>query len=726
MFLAFVVGGMTAGATAVLAAVRSVALTFLLLSLLPLTIRFFSEGDFLSLAMGTMILIYLAALIFVADTNYRANLRVLHLHREKQVLLTRAVSEKTAASELNRQLQQTLTEYHQIEQALLKANHKLEAQIQARSQELEREIAERRLYMTEMQHAVYYDTLTQLPNRYLLQDRLQHALSRAQHSGNLVAVLHLTLNRLRLLSSGFGYHTGDALLRTAAARLQTCVSDADTLAYLGGDDFIIVLEDLTDDDQALAAAQRIIAAMAQPLNVSEHRFHVRGSIGLSIFPADGTGAEVLLQHANLALHDIDRHSDSGCQRYTATIANRVTDRLTLGMELQRVLPEDALSLYYQPQIDLLTAQVIGCEALLRWEHPQRGLLSAEVIIASAKTANLLMQLDDWVLYTACRQIKAWQNAGLAVPYVAVNLSAHQFQQADLPGRVARVLAEVGLPACHLKLELTEDMLVQNIDQAVLTINALRALGIQIALDDFGTGYASLDYLKRFVIDWLKIDRSFISDLVTSPNDAAIVSTMISLAHDFGTRVIAEGIEQEAQLRFLQSRHCDAVQGYYLSSPLTATAADEWFRTPPVNITRQLNAQRTVLIVDDEHDYRELWSEVLKRDGYHILTAGDPQQAMQVLASEPVDVVLSDYHMPAMNGVDFLRQVRRLHPGVIRVLTSAFGNVHVLAGAVNEGAIFRFLFKPVELEQLRDTVRAAVLSRTGYDFAGHKTAAEVTV
>jgi CheY-like chemotaxis protein len=313
-----------------------------------------------------------------------------------------------------------------------------------------------------------------------------------------------------------------------------------------------------------------------------------------------------------------------------------------------------------------------------------------------------------------------------VPYVAVNLSAHHFQQADLPGRVARVLAEVGLPACHLKLELTEDMLVQNIDQAVLTINALRALGIQIALDDFGTGYASLDYLKRFVIDWLKIDRSFISDLVTSPNDAAIVSTMISLAHDFGTRVIAEGIEQEAQLRFLQSRHCDAVQGYYLSSPLTAAAAGEWFRTPPVNITRQLNAQRTVLIVDDEHHYRELWSEVLKRDGYHILTAGDPQQAMQVMASEPVDVVLSDYQMPAMNGVDFLRQVRRLHPGVIRVLTSAFGNVHVLAGAVNEGAIFRFLFKPVELEQLRDTVRAAVLSRSGQDFAANKTGTEITV
>ncbi len=559
VFVAFVLAGMTAGAVSVLSAVRVAPLIFMLPALLPLAVQFFRQEGTLPVAMGVMTLLFLAGMFTAIWNIHRSILRALRLHQEKQKLLDRVQTDKAALQAVKRNL---------------------EARVKARTAALEREIAERRTYEVELERLASHDTLTQLPNRQLLLDRLHHALDQARRSGSPAAVLFIDLDRFKVINDSLGHTGGDELLQAVAHRLQTCVRVTDTVARLGGDEFVIVLEGLSKDESTVTITRKVLDAMSVPFTVADQEVFVNCSIGIGQFPKDGDDAQTLLKNADTALHRVKAQGRNGFQFYTAAMNARASERLALETSLRRALEREELTLYYQPQVDLKSGGVIGLEALLRWRHPHLGLLLPATLVPLAEETGLIIAIGEWVLRSACAQAKDWQNTGQPVLPIAVNLSARQFMQADLTDRVIQILEDSGLPNGYLKLEVTESLLMQDVERAVMILQDFKSQGIQLAIDDFGIGYSSLNHLKRFPIDWLKIDRSFVRDITTDPDDAAITATVIDMAHHLKLGVIAEGVETEAQLSFLTSRSCNAIQGYFFSPPLTAQDAAALLRNPP--------------------------------------------------------------------------------------------------------------------------------------------------
>jgi diguanylate cyclase (GGDEF)-like protein len=423
----------------------------------------------------------------------------------------------------------------------------------------------------QMEFQANHDPLTQLPNRTLLQDRLGHALARAQRSHRQLAVLFIDLDHFKRINDSLGHAAGDSLLRVVAERLQTCVREEDTVARLGGDEFVILLEELPHGELATRVARQVIQALSPPFRVAGHEFFITSSIGISVFPKDGEDAQTLLKQADTAMYRAKEQGRNTFQFYTAALNVAILARLNLEHDLRYALERAELRLHYQPQVDLACHRVIGVEALLRWQHPQRGLVSPSEFIPLAEDTGLILPIGEWVLRTACAQGKAWQDQGLGPLRVAVNLSARQFLQLELPAVVAETLQESGLPAACLELEITESLLMHDLDGAIGTLRGLKAMGVQLALDDFGTGYSSLSYLKRFPLDRLKIDRSFVGDITSAADEAAIALAVIALAHSMRLQVLAEGVETATQLAVLQSGGCQQMQGFYFSRPLPVEA-----------------------------------------------------------------------------------------------------------------------------------------------------------
>ncbi|MCB1806613.1 MAG: EAL domain-containing protein [Candidatus Competibacteraceae bacterium] len=452
------------------------------------------------------------------------------------------------------------------------------------------DITERQSYEAQLEHQVTHDGLTQLPNRVLLRDRLEHALEHAPASGQRIAVLFLDLDRFKLVNDSLGHAAGDTLLQAVAIRLNDCAPEADTIARQGGDEFVILLRGGHSlGETVMALAYRILESFERSFIVHKQEFFIAASIGISLTPDDGMEAETLLRNADAAMYQAKLCGGNSMQFYTSAINTRTGGWLTLEKELRYALARQELQLHYQPQVSLEQGAMIGVEALLRWRHPRLGLVSPTEFIPLAEATGLIVPIGEWVLKTACAQVKAWCRAGLGALPVSVNISVRQFTQGNLPALVALALEETGLEPHYLELEITESLLMQDIEQAMITLKELKALGVQLAIDDFGTGYSSLNYLKRFPLDRLKIDRSFIDDITTESDSATITLLIIALAHGLRLKVIAEGVETEDQLDFLRQHHCDETQGYYFSRPLApAQMADllQDYHTLPEKILRQ--------------------------------------------------------------------------------------------------------------------------------------------
>jgi diguanylate cyclase (GGDEF)-like protein len=422
------------------------------------------------------------------------------------------------------------------------------------------------LATVEIEHLAYHDALTGLPNRPLFIDRLIVALAQANRANQKLAVFFLDLDRFKDINDSLGHNVGDALLRSVAERVRRSVREGDTIARFGGDEFTLLIPRVEQIEDAATIAQKIIDMLKIPFVVGEHELFVTTSIGISLFPNDGADPETLVRNADTAMYRAKEHGRDNYQLYAPAMNARALERLALENLLRKALSQDELILHYQPLIDLKTRTVAGVEALIRWNHPEMGLLYPAHFITVAELSGLIVPIGNWVLRTACRQVRQWQKRFDYEISVSVNLSARQFQQPDLLAQVARVLEETGLPPQSLELEITESSAMQNAENTIYTLREFKALGVRIAMDDFGTGYSSLNYLKRFPIDTLKLDKSFVNDITTDPSDAAIATAVISLAHSLNLDVVAEGVETEAQLAILTKEKCDRIQGYYFSKP----------------------------------------------------------------------------------------------------------------------------------------------------------------
>ena len=443
-----------------------------------------------------------------------------------------------------------------------------------------RDITDRKIAEERVQFLAYYDALTGLPNRTLLQDRLAKALAGARRQKCKVALLFLDLDRFKAINDSLGHSVGDLLLQEVAKRLKGWARELDTVARLGGDEFVIVLSGVKEVADAAVAADRIVKSMTDGFAVQGHPLNISCSLGISIFPEHGADSESLIKNADAAMYSAKENGRNNFRFFTEDMNAQVVERLTLENSLRRALDQKELFLMYQPQMDIATGRVTGLEALLRWQHPELGLVPPDKFIRIAENSGLIIPIGEWVLRTACHQARKWQEEGLPAMSVAVNVSAVQFRQEDFCEVIRRVLAESGLNPQYLELELTESLLLANADVTLSVVQKLKAMGLTLAIDDFGTGYSSFSYLRQFQVSKLKIDRVFVRDIAVNPDDAAITTAIISMAKSLKLKVIAEGVEDEAQMSFLRNHHCDEIQGYYFSKPLAVDKVVEKLRGIP--------------------------------------------------------------------------------------------------------------------------------------------------
>ncbi len=429
------------------------------------------------------------------------------------------------------------------------------------------DINDRKLAEEQVQYLAYYDSLTGLPNRMLLRDRLSQALAAAARREDKVAILFVDLDHFKTINDSLGHSVGDFLLREVAGRLKARVRGQDTIARLGGDEFLIVLTGLTSIPDIAITAEKFMDVLTPEFHIQGHSLSVRCSIGLSVFPDDATDAETLIKYADSAMYSAKERGRYNFQFFTAKMDEQALERLKIENGLRSALEKGQLSLVYQPQLDLKHGTIFGFEALLRWKHPEMGMVPPDRFIRVAENSGLILLIGDWVLRTACADARKLQESGIAVVPVSVNVSALQFRDERFCERVRAALTESGLAPHHLELELTESMLLADADLTLRVLEELKRIGISVAIDDFGTGYSSLSYLKRFAVNKLKIDRSFVRDVAVNPDDAAIAAAIISLGNTLKLKVIAEGVENEEQMSFLRAQQCGAIQGFYFSKPV---------------------------------------------------------------------------------------------------------------------------------------------------------------
>ncbi len=422
---------------------------------------------------------------------------------------------------------------------------------------------------SEIHHLINYDTLTGLPNRSLLHDRLRQAIAQAAQERHLVWVLCLDLDRFKGVNDTLGHRSGDKLLQEVARRLSACVRESDTLARLGGDEFVVVLNGVVNEKGATIVAKKILALIAEPIPIDDHELYTTASIGIAAYPMDGEDGHTLLKHADLAMYKAKELDRNNFHFFSHDMNIKVMERLMLENSMRKGLEREEFFLVYQPQVDARSGLITGVEALLRWNHPDMGLLTPDRFIYLAEETGFIVPLGEWVLTAACRQNRAWQKQGFAPLRVAVNLSGKQFGQHRLDEMISAILLETGLEARWLELEITESAIMRNADHNISILRRLKEMGISLAIDDFGTGYSSLSYLKHFPITRLKIDKSFVRDITTNPDDAAIAEIIIAMAQTLKLNVIAEGVETRAQMEFLSVHNCLEMQGYLFSRPLPA-------------------------------------------------------------------------------------------------------------------------------------------------------------
>ncbi|WP_431065611.1 putative bifunctional diguanylate cyclase/phosphodiesterase [Methylotuvimicrobium sp.] len=440
------------------------------------------------------------------------------------------------------------------------------------------EITELKLSEERLNYLAHHDPLTGLPNRLLFQDRLAQGILQAQRGKSMIAVMFLDLDRFKLINDTLGHPIGDELLVAVAERLRRCARETDTIARLGGDEFAVILSSMTREEDVEHVAQKIIQALSSVFCVGGHEVFVTTSIGITFYPGLNNDRSKLLEQADVAMYHAKKHGRNNYQYYTADMNAAAYERLMLETNLRRALEREEFRLYYQPQIDVQTGVVTGVEALIRWQSPELGLVSPGEFIPLLEETGLIVPVGEWVIETACRQMKEWLDAGYAAMTMAVNLSARQFHQVDLVEKIAQILQELSLPPELLELELTESMVMESVDSAIEILHKLKRMGVKVAIDDFGTGVSSLGYLKHFPIDTLKISHDFVLNLPRDSVDASIASAVINLARNMQLSSVAEGVENSEQMDFLCAQDCERLQGYLFSRPVPAEKIAELLGT----------------------------------------------------------------------------------------------------------------------------------------------------
>lgn len=575
---------------------------------------------------------------------------------------------------------------------------------------IQTDVTSQKHYEKELAFHASHDRLTALPNRALLEDRLSQAVHAAKRRQRLLALLFIDLDEFKPINDTFGHAVGDEVLMEIAERLRCEVRNEDTLARMGGDEYVILLPELDNEQQAVQVAERIIASIDRPIVHQDLTLHVTCSVGIS-FTYDGELEQPtqLLQQADMAMYRAKQNGRNTYDIYTEDLDESVSARMMLRNELRRALERDEFILHYQPQVDGRTGRISGIEALIRWRHPELGMVPPNDFIPLAESSGQIVQIGAWALREACRVNKLLLDRSLCDCPMAVNLSPAQLRRQPFAQLVEQTLQETGLPANRLELEITESILMQDTENSVAVLKALSQQGVRTAIDDFGTGFSSLSYLKILPLNKVKIDRSFVSDIIRNSHDAAITQAIIAMAHHLSMSVIAEGVEEEGQFNFLLKSHCDEFQGFFFSKPLPEDQLVAFLQQNRQGVALPEQAQeqvQTLLLVDDEPNILRALTRLLRRDGYTILTANSAQEGFELLARNNVQVIISDQRMPGMSGTEFLRKVKDIHPHTVRMVLSGYTDLASITEAINQGSIYKYLVKPWEDEQLREVIRQA--------------------
>jgi PAS domain S-box-containing protein/diguanylate cyclase (GGDEF)-like protein len=560
-----------------------------------------------------------------------------------------------------------------------------------------------------IQELANQDEVTGLPNRAALLDQTEAALLAARWDERAVALLVIEVPQIGAIKTTMGFGAGDTLAMALAARLREACLEHETAGQTGDTEFTVIVELPGEIDEAALRerAAALLTRLAVPVRLASTDVFPHGVAGVAVFPRDAETPVALLEAAQAAR--LDAGGETALAFFRPEVTQRAVRTMRIEGGLRHAIAAGELRLHYQPQVDLVSGAIRGAEALLRWQSPELGAVSPGEFIPVAERSGLSGAIGEWVLDAACRDLADWQRRGLPAVQVSINLSSAELQRPDLAAQVQRVLHAHGVDARRLSIELTESMVMADLDRAAQVLRDLKTLGVEIALDDFGTGFSSLSYLCKLPIDVVKVDRSFVHDVTAPVEEVSVTRAIINLAHDLKMQVLAEGVETEGQLSLLSSSGCDHIQGFWFSRPVPAADLEAMLiadKRLPAQFLAQRPRVRTLLVVDDEDNIVAALRRLLRRDGYHIVTANSGEEGLRRLAEHEVDVILSDQRMPGMTGVEFLHRAKALYPQTVRMVLSGYTELQSIIDAVNEGAIYKFLTKPWDDERLREHVAEA--------------------
>jgi diguanylate cyclase (GGDEF)-like protein len=567
-----------------------------------------------------------------------------------------------------------------------------------------------RLHAAKLHHGSLHDALTGLPNKKQLKIRLRQACRAAQRDARHVHVVLFDLDGIKLINDSMGRHVGDCVLYAAAHRIVEAVRGPSTVARLDGLEFVAIFTHASRDD-VIDTTKAVLASVARPYYIQAMELRLTANAGIAVTSELEARPMELVRQADLAMAFAKREGCNTWHEYTDNLSVIATGQLALRNELQRSLDNNGFELHYQPLVDGHTGRIVGVEALLRWFHPQRGPVPPAEFIAEAEKTGQIIPMSFWVLDTACRDMCLLRSRYGADFPVMVNISPLHFQRSDFVDSIREKLASYGLPPCCLEIEITEGVLLDNAAHTIRKLEELKQLGVRISIDDFGTGYSSLNYLKNLPIDKIKIDRSFVNDVISDRHDAAITRAIIALAHLLNLKVVAEGVETESQFWFLKRNFCDEFQGYLFAHPMAfpdfCTRLQEGGGAEALPVLHNdKESDRTLLLLDDEENILRALTRLLRRDGYRILTAKTPKEAFVLLAAHDVQVIVSDQRMPDMTGTEFFSSVKEMYPRTVRLILSGYTDLKSVTDAINRGSIYKFLTKPWDDELLRGEIAQA--------------------
>ena len=554
-----------------------------------------------------------------------------------------------------------------------------------------------------------HDEVTGLPNRHALDEKLQGALAQASKEGGALALLSLSIDQLDAINGQLGHDGGDAYLAALAMRLTACVGARDAVLRQGGSEFALLVGQINNPYQVHQLCSNVLDALAEPLDVAGMPKRPACNIGVALYPDDAVDAATLLRYSRLALVKARQQGHHTFELFSLELDLRMDARAELAVALREAIAQDQLELLYQPLADLRDGSIAAIEALVRWDHPLFGETSGPHFDALAEDAGLAGDVCAWAMARATQDLAGWNESGINPPRVALNAALAQVLDPQFAEQVAQALSATGVAPQQLCVEVTEAILVADPEAAGHTLGILKALGVCLTLDHFGTHDSSLSHLKSLPLDLVKIDNALIANIENAPEDAAMVTSLIAMSHNLGIAVAAHGVENEAQCDFLRRNMCDQIQGSIFSPPLSAADLAGLLgrgHALPAHLLRIQRQKRTLLLVDDEPNIVSSLKRLMRRDGYQILTANSGAEGLEVLAANAVDVIVSDQRMPGMIGADFLRAAKELYPDTIRIMLSGYTELQSVTDAVNEGAIYKFLTKPWDDEQLRGHITEA--------------------